>query len=145
MKESETMKFIKFLLILFVFIGVIGYGVYHYGTKFASDKLVETISTELENNGQMEEIKNTIERDPQLKSFLEEAKTVDSSTLPFTTKEEATKVIIQKVGISELNDIRVQLENGSITKEEALQKFQGKLTEEEIAALKVIVYKELYQ
>ena len=139
------MKLIKFLLILLIFIGVIGYGVYHFGTQFASDKLVETISTELENSGEMEDIKNTIERDPELKSFIEEAKTVDSSTLPFTSKEEATKVLIQKVGISELNDIRVKLQNGSMTKEEALQGVQDKLTEEELTALKVIVYKELYQ
>lgn len=118
---------------------------YHFGTKFASDKLVETISTELENSGEMEEIKNNIERDPELKAFMEEAKTVDSSTLPFTSKEEATKVLIQKVGISELNDIRVKLQNGSMTKEEALQGVQDKLTEEELTALKVIVYKELYQ
>ncbi|MGE7092605.1 hypothetical protein ACQKII_14395 [Lysinibacillus sp. NPDC048646] len=139
------MKLIKFLLILLIFIGVIGYGVYHFGTQFASDKLVETISTELENSGEMEDIKNTIKRDPELKSFMEEAKTVDSSTLPFTSKEEATKVLIQKVGISELNDIRVKLQNGSMTKEEALQGVQDKLTEEELTALKVIVYKELYQ
>ena len=96
------MRFIKFLLIIVIFIGVIGYGVYHYGMKYASDKVVDTISTELEQSGQMNEIKNTIERDPQLKSFMEEAKTADSSKLPFTTKEEATKVIIQKLGFRSL-------------------------------------------
>ncbi|WP_253724444.1 hypothetical protein [Sporosarcina sp. HYO08] len=86
-----------------------------------------------------------IENDPELKSILEEAKTADSSKLPFTTKEEATKVLIQKVGITELNDIRVQLQDGSISKEAVLQENQGKLTEEEILALKVIAYKELYK
>lgn len=103
------------------------------------------MSTELENSGQKEEIKNTIENDPQLKAYMEEAKTVDSSTLPFTTKEEATKVLIQKVGITDLNDIRVKLQDGSMTQEEALQMVEGKLSDEEIAALKVIVYKELYK
>ncbi|QED49084.1 hypothetical protein [Cytobacillus dafuensis] len=137
------MKIIKFLIITVVLLGVIGYGVYHYGTKIASDKVVETISAELENSGELEEIKKTIESDPELKSFIEEAETADSSKLPFTTKEEATKVLIQKVGISELNDIRVQVQNGSISKEEVLQEIQGKLTEEEIMALKVIAYKEL--
>ncbi len=139
------MRFIKFLLIFLIFLGVIGYGVYHYGTKFASDKIVETISTELENSGEIEEIKQTIESDPELKSFMEEAKSADSSKLPFTTKEEATKVLIQKVGISELNTIREKVQNGSMTKDEVLQEVQGKLTEEEITALKVIVYKELYK
>lgn len=139
------MRFIKFLLIIVIFIGVIGYGIYHYGMKYASDKVVDTISTELEQSGQMDEIKNTIERDPQLKSFMEEAKTADSSKLPFTTKEEATKVIIQKVGISELNNIRVKVQNGSMTKEQVIQEMEGKLTDEEITALKVVIYKELYK
>ncbi|PJO45175.1 hypothetical protein [Lysinibacillus xylanilyticus] len=139
------MRFIKFLLISVILLGVIGYGVYHYGIKFASDKVVNTISTELEESGQMDEIKNTIESDPQLKSFMEEAKTADSSKLPFTTKEEATKVLIQKVGISELNNIRVKVQNGSMTKEQVIQEMEGKLTDEEMTALKVIVYKELYK
>ncbi len=139
------MRFIKFLVVIIIFLGVVGYGVLHFGTKFASEKIVDTLSTELENSGQMDEIKNTIENDPQLKAYMEEAQTVDRSTLPFTTKEEATKMLIQKVGITELNDIRVKLQDGSMTQEEALQKVEGKLSDEEIAALKVIVYQELYQ
>ena len=139
------MRFIKFLVVIVIFLGVVGYGVLHFGTKFASEKIVDTLSTELENSGQKEEIKNTIENDPQLKAYMEEAKTVDSSTLPFTTKEEATKVLIQKVGITDLNDMRVKLQDGSMTQEEALQMVEGKLSDEEIAALKVIVYKELYE
>ena len=139
------MRFIKFLVVIIIFLGVVGYGVLHFGTKFASEKIVDTLSTELENSGQMDEIKNTIENDPQLKAYMEGAQTVDRSTLPFTTKEEATKVLIQKVGITELNDIRVKLQDGSMTQEEALQKVEGKLSDEEIAALKVIVYQELYQ
>lgn len=139
------MRFIKFLVVMIIFLGVAGYGVLHFGTKFASEKIVDTLSTELESSGQKEEIKNTIENDPQLKAYMEEAKTVDSSTLPFTTKEEATKVLIQKVGITELNDIRVKLQDGSMTQEEALQMVEGKLSDLELAALKVIVYQELYQ
>jgi len=139
------LRFIKWLVVFIILIGIVGYGVLHFGTKFASEKIVNTLSTELENSGQMEEIKNTIENDPELKAYMEEAKTVDSSTLPFTSKEDATKVIIQKVGITELNDIRVKLQDGSMTKEEALQQVEGKLSDEEIAALKVIIYKELYE
>ncbi|MBY0121140.1 hypothetical protein [Bacillus sp. S/N-304-OC-R1] len=139
------MKLLKFLIVTFILLGGIGYGVYHFGTKIASEKLVSTISTELENSGELENIKKTIESDPQLKSFVEEAKTADNSKLPFTTKEEATKVLIKKVGISELNDIRVQVQKGTISKEEIIQEMEGKLTDEEIMALKVIAYKELYK
>lgn len=137
------MKFVKFLVIPLAIIFVLGFAVYHFGTKVASDKLVDTISTELENSGEIEAIKQTIESDPKLMSFIEEAKSVDENTLPFQTKEEATKVLIKKVGINELNDIRKQVQEGTISKEKILEEVEEKLTEEEILALKVIAYKEL--
>lgn len=137
------MKFVKFSLITVVVIFVLGYAVYHFGTQVASDKLIDTVSTELESSGEIDSIKETIEKDPKLMSFIEEAKAVDENTLPFQTKEEATKVLIKKVGINELNDIRKQVQEGTASKEEILQEIQSKLSEEEILALKVIAYKEL--
>ena len=80
-----------------------------------------------------------------MKQFLEEAKTVKQDQLAFTTKEEATRVLIKRVGVSELIDIQTQVQKGTITKDELLQKVQESLTEEEILALKVIAYKELYK
>ncbi|WP_047980799.1 hypothetical protein [Ornithinibacillus contaminans] len=138
------MKLIKWLLIIVVFLGVIGYGVYYFGTKVASDKLMEVVSTELENSGQMETIKQAIENDPQLKGFLEGAETVDERTLPFTTKEEATRMIVKKVGISGIQDIQSKVQAGDITRNEILQEIEENFTEEEIMALKVIAYKEIY-
>ena len=64
--------------------------------------------------------------------------------MPFTTKEEATRVLIKKVGVSELRDIQTQAQEGTISKEEVIQTLQNKLTEEELTALKVIAYKEIY-
>ena len=139
------MKFLKFLIIIVILIGGIGYGVYHYGTKFASDKLVKTISTQLEGSGELKKVKDLVESDPNLKAFIEDAKTADTSKLPFTTKEEATKVLIKKIGVSELNNIRVQVQEGTASKKDILKDIEGKLTEEEIQALKVIAYKELYK
>jgi ribosomal protein S28E/S33 len=101
-------------------------------------------STELQNSGEIEQLKSTIENDPELRAFIEEAETADISKLPFTTKEEATRVLIKKVGISELNDIRVQVQEGNASKEEIMENIQGKLSEEEVLALKVLAYKELY-
>ncbi len=77
-------------------------------------------------------------------TFLKDAKSVDKSKLPFTTKEEATKVLINKVGITQLNEIRHQVQEGTISNEEVLDEVQSKLSEDEILALKVIAYKELY-
>lgn len=139
------MKFFKFLIVPVVVLGIILYGVYYFGTNIASEKVMDAVTTELENSGQIDEIKQVIETDPELKSFIEEAKAADTSELPFETKEEATRVLIKKVGISELNDIRVKVQDGTASKEEILQEIQGKLTEEELLALKVIAYKELYE
>lgn len=137
------MKFIKFLILSVILLGAIGYGVYHFGTKIASDKVMDTVSTELEKSGEVKKIQQTVEKDPELKSFIEEGKSADESKLPFKTKEEATRVVIKKVGISELSNIKTKVQNGTMSKQEALNEVQGKLTKEEILALKVIAYKEL--
>ena len=79
-----------------------------------------------------------------MKQFLSEAGNVDPEQLPFTTKEEATRVVIEKVGVSELTTIQAKAQEGSLTKEDVLQTLQEKLTEEEILALKSVVYNELY-
>lgn len=138
------MKFLKFMLITVIILVGLGYGAYYFGTNIASDKLMEVLTTELENSGEIENIKKTIESDPELKAFLEDAASVDESTLPVTTKEEATRMLVKKVGISGLKDIQSKVEQGEITKEELLNEMEAKLTEEEITALKVIAYKELY-
>ena len=121
MRGSEKMKkFFKFFVILFIVLGVVGYGIYYFGTNIASEKIMEKVTTEIENSGQMDEIKKYVESDPQLKQFVEEAKAADLETLPFTTKEEATRVLIKKVGVSELRDIQTQAQEGTISKEEVI-------------------------
>ncbi|MGE8080743.1 hypothetical protein [Peribacillus loiseleuriae] len=137
-------KFLIFIVVLVVFVGVAGYAIYYYGTNLASHKLMDAVSTELEKSGQTEEVKQFIENDPELKKFVEEAKSVDESSLPFTTKEEATRVLVKKVGVTKLLDIKAQAQDGTLSKEEVLADLQGKLSEEELLALKVIAYKELY-
>ncbi len=138
------MRFIKFVLITIIVLGILGYGVYYFGTNMASEKLMDVVSSELENSSEIENFKQTIENDPAVQSYLEEAESVDESTLPFSTKEEATRVLVKKVGLSEIQDIQSKVQKGQITMEELIQEIEGKLTEEELTALKVIVYKELY-
>jgi hypothetical protein len=130
-----------FLLIIII-IGA-GFAVYYFGTNMASDKLMDTVTTKLDQK-QVEEIKQYVENDPELKQFVEESETVDESTLPFHTKEEATRVLVNKVGITKLLDIQKQAQEGTISKEDVLADLQSKLSEEELMALKVIAYKELY-
>lgn len=138
------MKLVKILLVFVIVLGGIGYGIYYFGTNLASEKLMDTIATELESSGEMDQIKTAIESDPALVALVEDAKNADTSNLPFTTKEEATRVLVKKVGITELNEIRTKVQDGSMTQEELLDEVQTKLSEEEILALKVLAYKEIY-
>ncbi|CAH0346073.1 hypothetical protein [Bacillus sp. CECT 9360] len=138
------MKAIKILLSIVVILAIIGVGLYYFGTNMASDRLVDEVSNQLENSGEMDEIKQAIESDPELMAFVEDGKNVDESKLPFTTKEEATRVLINKFGINGLMEIQEKVQDGTISRAELMQDAESKLTEEEILALKVITYKELY-
>ncbi|WP_339214455.1 hypothetical protein [Ornithinibacillus sp. FSL M8-0202] len=137
-------KFLKYLFITVLVLIGLGYGVYYVGINLASDKLMEALTSQLENSGEMDKIKRAIESDPELRAFLQDAQSVDESTLPFTTKEEAVRLLVQRVGISGLQDIQTKAEQGLITKDELIQEMEQKLTDKEIMALKVIAYKELY-
>ena len=141
------MRILKFLITIVVIVGCIGYGIYYFGTNIASEQVMSAVSNELENNGQLEEIKQVIHNDPELKQFVEEGANVDTSKLPFTTKEQATRALIKKFSMRELQTIQSQVQNGMSDSEiqSLLNEITGKLTDEELLALKVIAFKELNQ
>ncbi|MEI4768248.1 hypothetical protein WAX74_01080 [Psychrobacillus sp. FJAT-51614] len=138
-------KFIKVLLSLIVVIVIIGFGIYYLGPKLVADQVMDKVAVELEDSGQLENIKKEISSDPQLKAFIEEGKYVDSSKLPFQTKEEATRVLAKKFSISDIQDIQAKARDGMTAeeKQEIFNKLESTLTEEEMLALKVLAYKEL--
>ena len=138
------MKLLKILFLIVLIIGGAGYGIYYVGTNIASEKIMNVVTTELENSGQINEIKQMVTNDPELKRFIEEGANVEKSNLPFTTKEQATRVLIKKIGFSELQDIQSNAKKGMTNEEiqKLLKDIEGKLTDEEILALKVIAYKE---
>lgn len=108
---------------------------------------MDQVAVELTDSGQLESIKQEIENDPQLQAFIEEGKNVDSSTLPFQTKEQAVRVLVKKFNVSELKELQTKAQSG-LTAEEKQQLFndiESKLTDEELLALKVLAYKELEQ
>ena len=96
------MKFLKVLFTLLLILAATAYGIYYFGTNKISENVVDSVYVELENNGQLEEIKQIVNNDPQIQQFIAEGKNVDTSNLPYKTKEQATRAIIQKVGIGEL-------------------------------------------
>ncbi|MEK5070121.1 hypothetical protein [Sporosarcina sp. FSL K6-1508] len=141
------MKFLKVLISIVIVIGVIGFSVYYFGTKIIADQVMDQVAVELTDSGQLESIKQEIENDPQLQAFIEEGKNVDSSTLPFQTKEQAVRVLVKKFNVSELKELQTKAQSG-LTAEEKQQLFndiESKLTDEELLALKVLAYKELEQ
>jgi len=138
------LRFFKVLISFIVIIGLVGFAVYYFGPKIVADQVMEKVAVEFENSGQLESIKQEIEKDPQFQAFLEEGKNVDSSQLPFQTKEEATKVLMKKFKISDLQEFQTKAKNGMTAQEqqEILNKIESTLTEEELLALKVLAYKE---
>ncbi|MDN4606712.1 hypothetical protein [Sporosarcina highlanderae] len=141
------MKALKFLAGTVVVLALIAFGVYHFGTKFIADEVMGQVAAELDASGQLDDLKKEIQNNPELRKFIEEGKNADSSKLPFKTKEEATRVLLKKFDLAEINDIQVKVRQGMTPTEqqELLNKIQSKLTEEEMLALKALAYKELFK
>ncbi|MFJ7648300.1 hypothetical protein ACIQ1H_12135 [Lysinibacillus sp. NPDC097279] len=135
-------KFLTITAIMLVLLGAAGYAVWHFGTNIASEKIIEKVESNLDD-ANLEEVKSYIENDSMVQEIVSEAATTNPETLPFQTKEEATRVLIKKVGINRILEIQEQVQNGSISKDEVLSEIEGKLSEEEISALKYVLYKEL--
>ena len=125
------MKLLKTLFLIVLIIGGAGYGIYYIGTNIASDKVMNIVTAELENSGQLNEIKQMVTNDPELMRFIEEGANVEERNLPFTTKEQATRVLIKKIGFSELQAIQSNAQKGMTNEEiqELLKDIEGKLTE----------------
>lgn len=141
------MKFLKVLFGTFIVIGIVGFLVYYFGTKIIADQVMDQVAVELNDNGQLESIKQEIKNDPQLQAFIEEGKNVDSSKLPFQTKEQAVRVLVKKFNVSELQELQSKAQSGltAAEKQQLLNDIENKLTSEEMLALKVLAYKELSQ
>ena len=135
-------KFLKVAAIIVVLLGAGGYAAWHFGTNIASAKIIEKAVSTLDNKT-LEEVRTYIESDAKVQEIISEVATTDPETLPFQTMGEATRVLITKVGINRLLDISEKAQNGSISKDEVLSEIEGNLSEDEISALKYVLYKEL--
>ncbi|SOC06549.1 hypothetical protein SAMN05880501_104307 [Ureibacillus xyleni] len=137
-------KFLTIIAMFVVLLGAAGYAVWHFGTNIASEKIIEKVESTIDEEN-LEEVKTYIENDPKVQEIVSEAANTNPETLPFQTKEEATRVLIKKVGVNRLLEIQKQAQNGSLNKDEVLAEIEGKLSEEEISALKYVLYNELYK
>jgi hypothetical protein len=143
------MKYIKWIVVPVLLLAAAGFIAYQFGTAFVADKVVEQVVeqvyVQLQDSGELNNLIAEVKGNPELEKLLTEAEMVGESTLPFTTKEEATKVLLKKFSVEELIEIQSMVNDGiSIEDEEVLlSTFEDKLTEEELLALKVITIKEL--
>jgi len=140
------MKLIKFLLIPLILIIGLGYGGYQLLTNYLSDQIVSTVTENIENFGQLDDVKTIIDSNSELKSFVEEGATVNHDVLAFTSLNEAADVIVDEMGITGLLDLREVLENGidTFSAEQLFTSIGNHLTDEQMLALKVLLYKEVY-
>jgi len=137
-------KFLTITSIIVVLLGAAGYAAWHFGTNFASAKIIEQAVATLDDEA-LEEVRSYIENDAKVQEIISEVASTNPETLPFQTKGEATRVLITKVGVTRLLDISEQAQSGSISKDEVLSEIEGKLSEDEVTALKYVLYKELYK
>lgn len=135
-------KFLTFITIMLVLLGAAGYAVWHFGTNIASEKIIEKVESTLDDKN-LAEVNSYIENDPKLQEIVSEVASTNPDTLSFQTKEEATRVLLKKVGVNRLLDIKEQAQNGAISVDEVLSEIEGTLSEDEISAIKYVLYKEL--
>ncbi|MFE1242988.1 hypothetical protein ACFW35_02560 [Fictibacillus sp. NPDC058756] len=131
----------KWLVGIVIGLIVFGVGAYYFFMDYAAEKVMEQVSTTLVAN---EEEVNKLLEDPEIKKYLEDGEEAPAN-LPFTTKEEAVKVVSKKYSVNEMVEMRDKVREGltSEEKEEIYKDLQTKLTEEELHALKVVALKEL--
>ncbi|WP_404445637.1 hypothetical protein LG307_19765 [Sutcliffiella horikoshii] len=141
------MKFFKGLFITVLILGVLGYAGYYFINKYLEDQAVEYVEKDLVENNDVAMAREYVDRSPALKSYLAEGAEANLEELPIQTREEATRMVMQKLSLQEMQQIQSQAASG-MTEQEVLalmETFEEKLTEEELLALKAIVYKELYE
>ncbi|WP_404459672.1 hypothetical protein [Sutcliffiella horikoshii] len=141
------MKFFKGLFVTAIILGVLGYAGYYFFNKFIEDQAVEYVEKDLVENNDMAMAREYVDRSPALKSYIAEGAEANLEELPVQTREEATRMVMQKLSFQEMQQIQSKAANGMTEQEvlELMETFEEKLTDEELLALKAIVYRELYE
>ncbi|WP_432354734.1 hypothetical protein [Sporosarcina sp. A2] len=139
------MKFIKGLIATVVVIALVLGAAYYFGTNWIADKAMTQVTTQLESSGQLDSFKKEINDNPEVQAYLKDAQTADRSKLPIKTKEQATRVVLKKFSVSELQDLQKKAQSGMSSQEQQqlLQQVESRLTKEELLSLKVLALDEL--
>ncbi|MTD30137.1 hypothetical protein [Planomicrobium sp. YIM 101495] len=141
------MKWILRLLVVLAIVGAAGCAIYYFAVDYAAEQVAAKATEEFVGERELTQAKTYIEQNPQLAGYVEEAKKAEAegADLVVKTKGDAARLLIKKVGVTELAQMQSELESGNASIDEMISKLEGTLTEEELLALKVIAYKEIYQ
>ncbi|KPB05686.1 hypothetical protein [Bacillus sp. CHD6a] len=141
------MKFIKGIFITALILGILGYAGYYFINKYLEDQAVDYVEKDLVKNNDVAMAREYVDRSPALKNYIAEGAEANLEELPVQTREEATRMVMQKLSFQEMQQIQSKAANGMTEQEvlELVETFEEKLTEEEQLALKAIVYRELYE
>ncbi|WP_053217495.1 hypothetical protein [Virgibacillus senegalensis] len=139
------MRFLRNVTIVAVILAGVGYGLYHLAAGIIADNVIDQVEQELYADVNTGKIKKSIDSNPALEEFLADAPQIDQSQLPFTTKEGAVKNLVKKFSVGEIQEIRETVNKGMTQEEQTalLEKIEGKLSQQEMDAMKVVIYNEL--
>lgn len=135
--------FIFAIFILAVLVGLAIAG-YNFAVSFAANKMIDQVVSEELSEDEIDQLMN----DPSLKEMLDtdDVSLTENDDLPFHTKEEALKTVVKKFSIDELNEMKNKVLSGTAEERaEVKAEIEDRLTQEELAALKIIALKELKQ
>ena len=172
MKKFFKWVLVPLVIILVVGIGVIYFSfdfasekiITQVSEELESSGKMEDIKEAVKSDPEIASFIKEVETDPEVRQFLDDQKRnrqnddtnmiekSDETTslnkanteLPIQTKEEAVTVVIDRVGLSELNSMVKRFREGTASKQELIQEVSTQFTKEELTALKIIAYKELY-
>ncbi|MCG1021537.1 hypothetical protein [Sutcliffiella horikoshii] len=141
------MKVIKGMFITALVIGGLGFAGYYIINKYIEDQAVEYVENDIMNNNDLAMAREYVDNSPALKNYIAEGSQANLEELPIQTREEATRMVMSKLSFQEMQQIQSKVSNGMTEQEamEMIQTFEDKLTDEELLALKAIVYRELYE
>ncbi|WP_416149076.1 hypothetical protein ACM26V_22965 [Salipaludibacillus sp. HK11] len=139
----------KAIIFIVIIIGLL-YGGYRYFLTVASDQMIDQVASELLT----EEVINEIIDDPQVSAVIEKYRgeiqsfqesSIQKEELPFSTKQEATKLLVSKFSFGEIREITTKASRGLTVQEqvELEKKVMDRLTQEELEALLVVGLTEI--
>lgn len=99
-------------------------------------------SDEVEESGMDEQLDEELADDVADIEADTAAPETDKEELAFETKEDAASVMMEKVGFRNLLKMKNAVENDTMTAEQVMNELDDDLNEEEMLALKVMIFKE---